>query len=48
MGGGLKYFRICLRGEYLIIEFENFVESDEGESLGSSYRLFIEDEIVDL
>uniref|UniRef100_A0A2K6MKE9 AP-1 complex-associated regulatory protein n=1 Tax=Rhinopithecus bieti TaxID=61621 RepID=A0A2K6MKE9_RHIBE len=44
-GGGSKYFRTCSRGEHLTIEFENLVESDEGESPGSSHSL---EEIVDL
>uniref|UniRef100_F1M9P0 Adaptor-related protein complex 1 associated regulatory protein n=4 Tax=Rattus norvegicus TaxID=10116 RepID=F1M9P0_RAT len=47
-GGGSKYFRTCPRGEHLTIEFENLVESDEGESPGSSHRPLTEEEIVDL
>ncbi|XP_060248699.1 AP-1 complex-associated regulatory protein isoform X3 [Meriones unguiculatus] len=43
-----KYFRTCPRGEHLTIEFENLVESDEGESPGSSHRPLTEEEIVDL
>ncbi|ELR48625.1 AP-1 complex-associated regulatory protein, partial [Bos mutus] len=39
-GGGSKYFRTCSRGEHLTIEFENLVESDEGESPGSSHFFF--------
>ncbi|XP_066239883.1 AP-1 complex-associated regulatory protein isoform X3 [Saccopteryx leptura] len=47
-GGGSKYFRTCSRGEHLTIEFENLVESEEGESPGSSHRPLTEEEIVDL
>ncbi|XP_041614774.1 AP-1 complex-associated regulatory protein isoform X2 [Vulpes lagopus] len=47
-GGGSKYFRTCSRGEHLTIEFENLVESDEGESPGSSHRPLTEEEIVNL
>ncbi|XP_049565604.1 AP-1 complex-associated regulatory protein isoform X4 [Orcinus orca] len=47
-GGGSKYFRTCSRGEHLTIEFENLVESDEGESPGSNHRPLTEEEIVDL
>ncbi|XP_019572742.2 AP-1 complex-associated regulatory protein isoform X2 [Rhinolophus sinicus] len=47
-GGGSKYFRTSSRGEHLTIEFENLVESDEGESPGSSHRPLTEEEIVDL
>ncbi|XP_047574183.1 AP-1 complex-associated regulatory protein isoform X3 [Lutra lutra] len=43
-----KYFRTCSRGEHLTIEFENLVESDEGESPGSSHRPLTEEEIVNL
>nr|XP_008525639.1 PREDICTED: AP-1 complex-associated regulatory protein [Equus przewalskii] len=43
-----RYFRTCSRGEHLTIEFENLVESDEGESPGSSHRPLTEEEIVDL
>ncbi|XP_066429936.1 AP-1 complex-associated regulatory protein isoform X1 [Eleutherodactylus coqui] len=47
-GGGSKYFRTCSRGEHYTIEFENLVESDEGESPGSSQRPLSEEEISDL
>ncbi|XP_063314415.1 AP-1 complex-associated regulatory protein isoform X1 [Pelobates fuscus] len=47
-GGGSKYFRTCSRGEHFTIEFENLVESDEGESPGSSQRPLSEEEISDL
>ncbi|CAH6789077.1 AP-1 complex-associated regulatory protein isoform X1 [Phodopus roborovskii] len=47
-GGGSKYFRTCPRGEHLTIEFENLVESDEGESPGSNHRPLTEEEIIDL
>ncbi|XP_032745642.1 AP-1 complex-associated regulatory protein-like [Rattus rattus] len=47
-GGGSTYFRTCPRGEHLTIEYENLVESDEGESPGSSHRPLTEEEIVDL
>ncbi|CAI9548002.1 unnamed protein product [Staurois parvus] len=47
-GGGSKYFRNCSRGEHFTIEFENLVESDEGESPGSSQRPLSEEEICDL
>ncbi|XP_075056640.1 AP-1 complex-associated regulatory protein isoform X1 [Mixophyes fleayi] len=47
-GGGSKYFRTSTRGEHYTIEFENLVESDEGESPGSSQRPLSEDEILDL
>ncbi|KAM9329367.1 AP-1 complex-associated regulatory protein [Gastrophryne carolinensis] len=43
-GGGSKYFRNC-SGEHFTIEFENLVESDEGESPGSSQRPLSEEEI---
>ncbi|XP_063774757.1 AP-1 complex-associated regulatory protein isoform X3 [Pseudophryne corroboree] len=46
-GGGSKYFRTS-RGEHFTIEFENLVESDEGESPGSSQRPLSEEEILDL
>ncbi|XP_063774747.1 AP-1 complex-associated regulatory protein isoform X2 [Pseudophryne corroboree] len=42
-----KYFRTS-RGEHFTIEFENLVESDEGESPGSSQRPLSEEEILDL
>ncbi|XP_053113109.1 AP-1 complex-associated regulatory protein isoform X2 [Hemicordylus capensis] len=47
-GGGSKYFRTCSTGEHFTIEFENLVESDEGESPGSSQRPLTEEEIEDL
>ncbi|XP_051823095.1 AP-1 complex-associated regulatory protein isoform X4 [Antechinus flavipes] len=47
-GGGSKYFRTCPTGEHFTIEFENLVESDEGESPGSSHRPLTEEEIADL
>ncbi|XP_077135035.1 AP-1 complex-associated regulatory protein isoform X2 [Ranitomeya variabilis] len=47
-GGGSKYFRTSSRGEHYTIEFENLVESDEGESPGSSQRPLSEEEISDL
>ncbi|KAM8939888.1 AP-1 complex-associated regulatory protein [Pelodytes ibericus] len=47
-GGGSKYFRTCSRGEHFTIEFENLVESDEGESPGSSQRPLSDEEISDL
>ncbi|XP_029452061.1 AP-1 complex-associated regulatory protein isoform X2 [Rhinatrema bivittatum] len=47
-GGGSKYFRTCSTGEHFTIEFENLVESDEGESPGSSQRPLSEEEIVAL
>ncbi|XP_023574659.1 AP-1 complex-associated regulatory protein-like isoform X2 [Octodon degus] len=47
-GRGSKYFITCWRGEHLTIEFENLVESDEGESPGNSHRPLTEEEIVDL
>lgn len=47
-GGGSKYFRTCSTGEHFTIEFENLVESDEGESPGSSQRPLTEEEIADL
>ncbi|KQL59736.1 AP-1 complex-associated regulatory protein-like protein [Amazona aestiva] len=43
-----KYFRTCSTGEHLTIEFENLVESDEGESPGSSHRPLTEEEITHL
>ncbi|XP_064918377.1 AP-1 complex-associated regulatory protein isoform X5 [Columba livia] len=43
-----KYFRTCSTGEHFTIEFENLVESDEGESPGSSHRPLTEEEIADL
>lgn len=47
-GGGSKYFRTCSTGEHFTIEFENLVESDEGESPGSNQRPLSEEEIADL
>ncbi|XP_053797313.1 AP-1 complex-associated regulatory protein isoform X2 [Vidua chalybeata] len=47
-GGGSKYFRTCSTGEHFTIEFENLVESDEGESPESSHRPLTEEEIADL
>ncbi|KAM4809925.1 AP-1 complex-associated regulatory protein isoform 2-T2 [Rhinophrynus dorsalis] len=47
-GGGSKYFRTTSRGEHFTIEFENLVESDEGESPASSQRPLSEEEISDL
>ncbi|KYO24402.1 AP-1 complex-associated regulatory protein isoform X2 [Alligator mississippiensis] len=46
--GRSKYFRTCSTGEHFTIEFENLVESDEGESPGSSQRPLTEEEIADL
>nr|XP_033811468.1 AP-1 complex-associated regulatory protein [Geotrypetes seraphini] len=47
-GGGSKYFRTCSTGEHFTIEFENLVESDEGESPESSQRPLSEEEIAAL
>ncbi|KAE8630552.1 hypothetical protein XENTR_v10000870 [Xenopus tropicalis] len=47
-GGGSKYFKTTTRGEHFTIEFENLVESDEGESPGSSIRPLSEEEVFDL
>ncbi|XP_060635064.2 AP-1 complex-associated regulatory protein isoform X2 [Anolis sagrei] len=47
-GGGSKYFKPCSTGEHFTIEFENLVESDEGESPGSSQRPLTEEEIAAL
>ncbi|XP_007895194.1 AP-1 complex-associated regulatory protein isoform X1 [Callorhinchus milii] len=44
-GGGSKYFRSSAHGEHFTIEFENLVESDEGESPGANPRPISEDEI---
>ncbi|XP_035273566.1 AP-1 complex-associated regulatory protein isoform X2 [Anguilla rostrata] len=44
-GGGSKYFRSTTTGEHYTIEFENLVESDEGETPGSSPRPVSEEEI---
>ncbi|KAJ8271608.1 hypothetical protein COCON_G00104670 [Conger conger] len=47
-GGGSKYFRSSTTGEHYTIEFENLVESDEGETPKSSPRPVSEEEIVHL
>ncbi|XP_064416968.1 AP-1 complex-associated regulatory protein isoform X1 [Latimeria chalumnae] len=47
-GGGSKYFRTSSTGEHFTIEFENLVESDEGESPGSNPRALSEEEIANL
>lgn len=49
-GGGSKYFRSSTRGigEHYTIEFENLVESDEGESPQPCPRPISEDEIKHL
>ncbi|XP_050983351.1 AP-1 complex-associated regulatory protein isoform X2 [Labeo rohita] len=47
-GGGSKYFRSSTAGEHYTIEFENLVESDEGESSQSCPRPISEEEIVHL
>ncbi|XP_067313087.1 AP-1 complex-associated regulatory protein isoform X2 [Pseudorasbora parva] len=44
-GGGSKYFRSTTSGEHYTIEFENLVESDEGESSQSCPRPISEEEI---
>uniref|UniRef100_A0A8C1K9C7 Adaptor related protein complex 1 associated regulatory protein n=1 Tax=Cyprinus carpio TaxID=7962 RepID=A0A8C1K9C7_CYPCA len=44
-GGGSKYFRSSTAGEHYTIEFENLVESDEGESSQSCPRPVSEEEI---
>ncbi|XP_060741227.1 AP-1 complex-associated regulatory protein isoform X4 [Tachysurus vachellii] len=44
-GGGSKYFRRGTTGEHYTIEFENLVESDEGESSQSCARPISEEEI---
>ncbi|XP_052430874.1 AP-1 complex-associated regulatory protein isoform X1 [Carassius gibelio] len=44
-GGGSKYFRSSIAGEHYTIEFENLVESDEGESSQSCPRPVSEEEI---
>ncbi|XP_026873187.2 AP-1 complex-associated regulatory protein isoform X2 [Electrophorus electricus] len=44
-GGGSKYFRSSTTGEHYTIEFENLVESDEGESSHSCPRPISEEEI---
>ncbi|XP_051945298.1 AP-1 complex-associated regulatory protein isoform X2 [Xyrauchen texanus] len=47
-GGGSKYFRSSTAGEHYTIEFENLVESDEGESSQSCPRPISEEEIGQL
>ncbi|XP_060783892.1 AP-1 complex-associated regulatory protein isoform X2 [Neoarius graeffei] len=47
-GGGSKYFRSSTTGEHCTIEFENLVESDEGESSQSCARPISEEEISHL
>uniref|UniRef100_H3B8S9 Adaptor related protein complex 1 associated regulatory protein n=1 Tax=Latimeria chalumnae TaxID=7897 RepID=H3B8S9_LATCH len=47
-GGRSKYFRTSSTGEHFTIEFENLVESDEGESPGSNPRALSEEEIANL
>lgn len=47
-GGGSKYFRSSTIGEHYTIEFENLVESDEGESPQPCPRPISEDEIKHL
>ncbi|XP_076143630.1 AP-1 complex-associated regulatory protein isoform X1 [Alosa pseudoharengus] len=44
-GGGSKYFRSSTTGEHYTIEFENLVESDEGESSETCPRPISEEEI---
>lgn len=44
-GGGSKYFRSSTAGEHTTIEFENLVDSDEGESSHSCPRPISEEEI---
>ncbi|XP_062856476.1 AP-1 complex-associated regulatory protein isoform X3 [Trichomycterus rosablanca] len=44
-GGGSKYFRSSTTGEHYTIEFENLVESDEGESSHTCPRPISEEEI---
>ncbi|XP_043113574.1 AP-1 complex-associated regulatory protein isoform X1 [Puntigrus tetrazona] len=44
-GGGSKYFRSSTAGEHYTIEFENLVESDEGESSQSCPRPVSEEEM---
>ncbi|XP_057205307.1 AP-1 complex-associated regulatory protein isoform X2 [Triplophysa rosa] len=44
-GGGSKYFKSSTAGEHYTIEFENLVESDEGESSQSGPRPIIEEEM---
>uniref|UniRef100_A0A9J8CAI3 Adaptor related protein complex 1 associated regulatory protein n=2 Tax=Cyprinus carpio TaxID=7962 RepID=A0A9J8CAI3_CYPCA len=44
-GGGSKYFKSSTAGEHYTIEFENLVESDEGESSQSCSRPISEEEI---
>ncbi|XP_056100685.1 AP-1 complex-associated regulatory protein isoform X3 [Rhinichthys klamathensis goyatoka] len=47
-GGGSKYFKSTTAGEHYTIEFENLVESDEGESSQSCPRPISEEEISHL
>ncbi|XP_016341053.1 AP-1 complex-associated regulatory protein [Sinocyclocheilus anshuiensis] len=47
-GGGSKYFRSSTAGEHYTIEFENLVESDEGESSQSCPRPISDEEISHL
>ncbi|XP_059378219.1 AP-1 complex-associated regulatory protein-like [Carassius carassius] len=47
-GGGSKYFKSSTAGEHYTIEFENLVESDEGESSQSCSRPISEEEISHL
>lgn len=47
-GGGSKYFKSSTAGEHYTIEFENLVESDEGESSQSCPRPINDEEIVHL
>ncbi|XP_063044662.1 AP-1 complex-associated regulatory protein isoform X2 [Engraulis encrasicolus] len=44
-GGGSKYFRSSTTGEHYTIEFENLVESDEGESSETCLRPINDEEI---
>ncbi|XP_055034673.1 AP-1 complex-associated regulatory protein isoform X2 [Misgurnus anguillicaudatus] len=44
-GGGSKYFKSSTAGEHYTIEFENLVESDEGESSQSCPRPINDEEI---
>ncbi|XP_016370735.1 AP-1 complex-associated regulatory protein-like [Sinocyclocheilus rhinocerous] len=47
-GGGSKYFRSSTAGEHYTIEFENLVESDEGESSQICPRPISDEEISHL
>ncbi|XP_016093984.1 AP-1 complex-associated regulatory protein-like [Sinocyclocheilus grahami] len=47
-GGGSKYFRSSTAGEHYTVEFENLVESDEGESSQSCPRPISDEEISHL